>query len=141
MDIRHRNNRAARKRRRNAAFTLIELMVVLLILAMLTKYLRKAKAEAAKVQVDALSSAVDAFHLDVGRSPTAAEGLQALLTAPAGATHWDGPYIKRSDSLVDPWGNRYLYRLPGQHSEFDVYTLGADGKEGGEDDARDLGNW
>jgi len=134
---------------RRKAFTLIELMVVLLILAMLTtiaaprvtKYLRKAKVETAKVQVEALSTAVDSFHLDVGRFPTSAESLKVLLSAPADATRWDGPYIKKSESLVDPWGHAYLYRIPGQHSEYDVYSLAADGKEGGEGDDQDIGNW
>jgi general secretion pathway protein G len=130
-------------------FTLIELMVVLVILAMLTtiaaprvaKYLGKAKAETAKVQVEALSSAVDAFMLDVGRLPTQSEGLKALVTAPSDAASWDGPYIKKSASLIDPWGRPYLYRHPGQHSDYDVLTLAADNQEGGAGDARDIGNW
>ncbi len=130
-------------------FTLIELMVVLLILAMLTtiaaprvtKYLRKAKTETAKIQVEALSGAVEAFHLDIGRFPSNAEGLQALITTPAEAAKWDGPYIKKKDSLTDPWGHSYLYRIPGQHGEYDIYSLGADAKEGGEGDDQDIGNW
>jgi len=134
---------------RSKAFTLIELMVVLLILAMLTtiaaprvtKYLRKAKTETAKVQVEALSGAVDSFHLDIGRFPSSAEGLKALLAAPSDAAKWDGPYIKKSESLVDPWGHAYLYRIPGQHGEYDLYSFGADGKEGGEGDDQDIGNW
>jgi general secretion pathway protein G len=124
-------------------------MVVLLILAMLTtiaaprvtKYLRKAKSETAKVQVEALSGAVDAFHLDVGRFPSSGEGLKALLSPPSEATKWDGPYIKKSESLLDPWGHPYFYRIPGQHSDYDVYSLGADAKEGGEGDDQDVGNW
>ena len=132
-----------------SGFTLIELMVVLLILAMLTtiaaprvtKYLSKAKSQTAKVQVEALSAAVDAFIVDVGRAPSNADGLQSLLTAPSGATNWDGPYIKKAASLVDAWGQPYRYRYPGQHAEYDVYTLGADDKEGGEGDASDIGNW
>jgi general secretion pathway protein G len=135
---------------RHAAFTLIELMVVLLILAMLTtiaaprvtKYLRKAKTETAKVQVEALSGAVDAFHLDLGRFPSSAEGLQALVASPADTTKWDGPYVKKRDSLTDPWGQLYLYRIPGQHGgDYDLYSLGADAKEGGEGDDQDIGNW
>jgi len=131
-------------------FTLIELMVVLLILALLTsiaaprvtKHLSKAKAQTAKIQVDALSSAVDAFALDNGRPPTAAEGMQALLQKPADVQTWDGPYIKKSASLVDPWGRPYLYRNPGIHGgDYDVFTLGADNREGGEGDAADVGNW
>jgi general secretion pathway protein G len=124
-------------------------MVVLVILAMLTaiaaprvtKYLSKAKVQAAQIQVEALSSAVDAFVIDVGRVPSDSEGLKALLTAPSDAPNWDGPYTKKSASLIDPWGRPYLYRSPGRHSDFDVYTLGADNREGGEGDGSDIGNW
>lgn len=138
-----------RQRMRGRGFTLIELMVVLLILAMLTtiaaprvtKYLSKAKAQTAKIQVEALSAAVDAFVLDVGRPPTASEGLVALISAPSEAVSWDGPYLKKKESLTDPWGAPYAYRAPGQHSAFDIFTLGADGREGGDGDAADLGNW
>ena len=137
----------ARGRRRG--FTLLELMVVLLILALLasiaaprvTKYLRKAKAQTAKIQVSALSAAVDSFHLDTGRFPTSDEGLKALMERPADTTTWDGPYLKTRDSLTDPWGHAYLYRIPGQHGEYDVYSLGSDNHEGGEGDAADVGNW
>jgi general secretion pathway protein G len=124
-------------------------MVVLVILAMLTaiaaprvtKYLSKAKVQTARIQVDALGSAVDAFVLDVGRVPTDAEGLQVLLTAPSDVPTWDGPYMKKSVSLIDPWGRAYLYRSPGRHGEYDIYTLGADNREGGQNDATDIGNW
>jgi general secretion pathway protein G len=130
-------------------FTLIELMVVLVILAMLatiaapriTKYLGKAKAEAATIQVEALSAAVDAFVLDNGRPPTSAEGLNALLSAPPDLPTWDGPYVKKSASLIDPWGRPYLYRQPGRQGDYDVLTLASDNREGGEGDARDIGNW
>lgn len=132
-----------------SGFTLVELMVVLVILAMLAtiaaprvaKYLGKAKTQTAKVQVEALSAAVDSFIIDVGRAPTEAEGLESLVSAPSGVFNWDGPYIKKSASLTDSWGRPYRYRQPGQHGEYDVYTLGADDKEGGEGDAGDIGNW
>jgi general secretion pathway protein G len=130
-------------------FTLLELMVVLLVLALLatiaaprvTKSLRKAKAQTAKVQVDALGAAVDSFHIDTGRFPTSDEGLKALVDRPSNSLAWDGPYLKKRDSLVDPWGHPYLYRIPGQHGEYDIYTLGSDNREGGDGDAADVGNW
>lgn len=136
-------------RRRRGGFTLLELMVVLLILALLgtiaaprvTKYLRKAKAQTAKIQVDALSAAVDSFHLDTGRFPTSDEGLKVLMDRPGDIATWDGPYLKKRDSLIDPWGHPYLYRIPGQHGEYDLYSLGSDNREGGEGDAADVGNW
>jgi general secretion pathway protein G len=132
-----------------AGFTLLELMVVLLILALLAsiaaprvaKYLSKAKIETAKVQVEALGAAVDSFNLDNGRFPTESEGLLALVDRPDGLSSWDGPYVRKRGSLTDPWGKPYRYRLPGRASEFDVYTLGADEQEGGEGDSRDIGNW
>lgn len=132
-----------------SGFTLIELMVVLVILALLTtiaaprvtKYLSKAKSQAAKIQVEALSAAVDAFLLDTGRLPTDSEGLKALLSGPSDTPAWDGPYIKKSASLIDPWGRSYHYKQPGSHSDYDVFTLAADNKEGGEGDAGDIGNW
>ena len=124
-------------------------MVVLLILSLLAsiaaprvaKYLRKAKADTAKIQVDALGAAVDSFNLDNGRFPSDHEGLKALMERPEGLITWDGPYLKKRESLTDPWGKPYLYRQPGQQGEFDIYTLGSDQKQGGEGDARDIGNW
>jgi len=133
--------------RARQGFTLLELMVVLLILAMLAtiaaprviKYVTKAKTQSAKIQVDALGAAVDAFHLDVGRFPTTEEGLQALVDRPTDAEGWDGPYLKKRESLIDPWRHTYRYRRPGRHSDFDVFSLGADDQEGGEGDSSDVG--
>src|SRR5271170_4804835 len=114
-----------------SGFTLLELMVVLLILALLgtiaapevIKHMRKAKSETAKIQVDALAAAVDFFNTDVGRYPTQQEGLQALIATPTSTPHWDGPYVKKSISLIDPWGEKYIYKIPGDHGAFDIYTL------------------
>ena len=130
-------------------FTLLELMVVLLILAMLAaiatpqviKHLRKAKLETAAVQIEALGASLDFYQLDLGRYPTQEEGLEALVERPANEKQWDGPYIKKSASLLDPWGEPYRYECPGKRGEYDLYTLGADKKEGGEGEARDVGNW
>jgi general secretion pathway protein G len=124
-------------------------MVVLTILALLasiaaprvTKYLRRAKVETAKVQVDALAAAVSEFHLDMNRFPTNEEGLKVLIDAPGDKAAWDGPYVQKRESLNDPWDRPYLYKIPGRVGDFDVYTLGSDGREGGEGDAKDIGNW
>ena len=130
-----------------SGFTLLELMVVLLILALLatiaaprvTKSLTKAKTQSAEIQVAALGAAVDAFHLDVGRFPSQEEGLKALVEKPSTAAGWDGPYLKKRQSLVDPWQRPYRYRQPGRFGEYDIFSLGADDSEGGEGDSRDVG--
>ena len=130
-------------------FTLLELMVVLIILALLasivaprvTHYMSRAKVETAKIEVNALGHAVDEYHLDTGQFPTDAQGLKALISAPQNARSWDGPYVKKQASLIDPWGHPYLYRCPGQHGRFDVYTLGPDPKSGSAADAQEIGNW
>jgi general secretion pathway protein G len=122
-------------------------MVVLLILALIasiaapqvTKHLRKAKMETAKIQVDALGAAVDSFNIDNGRYPTTEESLKSLVEQPAGLATWDGPYIKKKESLVDPWGEPYHYGHPGTGKEYDIYSLGSDKKAGGEGDAADVG--
>ena len=130
-------------------FTLVELLVVLAILGLLValaaprvmKYLGSARSDTARIQIEKLSGILDLYRLDVGRYPTGQEGLQALVEKPAQADSWNGPYLKNRESLTDPWGAPYAYRSPGQHGEFDLYSLGADGKEGGEDADKDVTNW
>jgi general secretion pathway protein G len=127
-------------------FTLLELMVVLLILALLTsiaapraiKHLGKAKAQSARIQIDALGAALESFHLDVGRVPTTEEGLEALLVEPSDAAGWSGPYLKKRASLLDPWGRPYIYLNRSALGEFQLSTLGADAHEGGSGEAADV---
>lgn len=133
----------------DAGFTLIELLVVLVIIGLLAsvatppviRYLGKAKTDTAKIQIQALGAAVDMFRLDNDRYPSNDEGLQALVTRPANADRWNGPYVKKETSLSDPWGQRYLYRSPGEHGDFDILTLGADKAAGGTGENADVGNW
>jgi general secretion pathway protein G len=135
--------------RRSAGFTLLELLVVLVILGLLAaiaaprvmSYLGGAKTDTARIQIESLSTTLDLFRLDVGRYPTEAEGLEALLRQPPGAEGWNGPYVRREEQITDPWGRRYVYRYPGRHLDFDLYTLGADGAEGGEGENREVTNW
>ena len=137
--------------RRSRGFTLIELLVVLVILGLLAglvgpqvmKYLGGANTKTAKLQIEDFSTALDAFRLDMGRYPNTAEGLQALVAQPAGASRWNGPYLKKNIIPKDPWGNDYQYRAPGQRSggAFDLYSLGADNAEGGDGENQDVVGW
>jgi general secretion pathway protein G len=127
----------------------VELLVVLAILGLLVaiaapqliKYLGSAKADTAKIQVEKLGGVLDLYRLELGRYPTTDEGLESLIERPPQADSWNGPYLKNRDSLIDPWGKPYIYRSPGQHGDFDLFTLGADGGEGGDGEDKDIGNW
>jgi general secretion pathway protein G len=133
----------------DAGFTLLELLVVLAILGLLAaivapqvlRYLGTSRTQTAKVQIENISASLDHFQLDVGRYPTPEEGLEGLVKAPSSAPNWNGPYLKKSSALLDPWGQKYLYVVPGKHGEADVYTLGSDHVEGGTGEAKDVGNW
>jgi general secretion pathway protein G len=130
-------------------FTLLELLVVLAILGLLAaivgpqviRYLGSSKTQTASVQVKNVAASLQLFRLDAGRFPTPEEGLDALVKAPSTAAMWNGPYLPQASALVDPWGNPYLYRVPGQHGEVDVFSLGSDKTPGGTGEAKDVGNW
>jgi general secretion pathway protein G len=132
-----------------SGFTLIELMLVLVILATLaaivtprlTGQSKRAKVIAAQAQIADLGTALDAFEIGVGRYPTTTEGLLALIQQPtAEAQDWNGPYLNKNAVPLDPWGNDYQYRCPGQYNPdgYDLYSYGPDGKQGGDDD---ITNW
>ena len=134
--------------RKSDGFTLLELLVVIVIIGLLAGYVApryfsqvgKSEIQVAKAQIDALDKALDQYRLDLRRYPTADEGLQALVTKPANEPNWNGPYLKKAVPN-DPWGRPYIYRVPGQKSEFDLLSYGRDGKPGGSGEDADIGNW
>lgn len=139
------------QRRRARGMTLIELLVVLVILGLIAslagpqvfKYVTESKAKAARIDIENIGQALNAFFLDVGRYPTTQEGLRSLVEKPAGQAgdRWKGPYLKKLSTPKDPWQNEYIYRSPGsKRQEFDLISLGADGREGGEGADRDISN-
>lgn len=133
--------------RRAAGFTLIELLVVLAILGLLAGLvgprvlgqLGGAKHKTAAVQIKDFEQAAELFKLDVGRFPTSAEGLEALVSK-VNVRGWNGPYLRKG-LPADPWGNPYRYDSPGRNGEIDIYTYGADNAPGGEGEKADIGNW
>jgi general secretion pathway protein G len=138
------------KFKKASGFTLLELLVVMVIIGLLAGFVApryfaqvgKSQVKVAKAQVDALDKALDQYRLDVGRYPTTEEGLAALQAAPAGAdaSAWGGPYLKKGVPN-DPWGRPYIYLSPGEHGEFDLSSLGKDGRPGGTGEDADITNW
>lgn len=135
--------------KKQQGFTLIEIMVVVVILGILGALVApsilgrpdEARVTVAKNDIRSISNALDMYKLDNFRYPTNEEGLKALVEKPASAKNWnpDG-YLPQMPE--DPWGNAYIYQRPGQKSRhFDLYSLGADGEEGGEGTNADIGNW
>lgn len=145
------NSKGNFKLNRNAGFTLVEIMVVVVILSILAAIVvpkimnRPDQAREAKVRQDirALSAALDLYRLDNYRYPTTDESLEALVTRPgslpSGAKWKEGGYVKRLPK--DPWGETYNYLQPGTHNEFDLFSLGADAAVGGDGSSADIGSW
>ncbi len=138
------------RQKNNQGFTLIEIMLVVIIIGMMAVVIvprfagkqEKAKVAKARTEIAALCLALDNFELDVGRFPSTEEGLSALFEKPASLgpeVEWDGPYLR--EMLPDPWGNEYQYRYPGEVAvDYDVWTFGPDGQEGGGDELYNVRN-
>jgi general secretion pathway protein G len=135
-------------RRTGLGFTLLELLVVMVIIGLLAGYVGpkyfaqvgKSQVKTARAQIDSLEKALDQYRLDTGRFPVMEQGLAALITRPPNEPKWDGPYLQKNVP-ADPWGNAYVYKIPGEHGEFDLLSLGKDGQLGGTGDAADITNW
>jgi len=134
--------------RDDKGFTLIELLVVVIIIGLLAslvapKFFGKlgaSRQKTAKAQIALLGNALDEFRLDNGRYPTTEEGLEALRTKPEGLNNWAGPYLPKPVPK-DPWGHDYVYRCPGEHGDYDLFSYGRDGQEGGEGEDADIVSW
>lgn len=148
-------NRPALPRRRHglrAAFTLIEILVVIVVIAILAtlvapnvfQHVGAAKDATAKSQIEMLGAALDAYRLDAGAYPSTQQGLQALVETPSidAPPNWRGPYLRKAVPL-DPWGRPYVYLAPGEVNVngYDLLSYGADGQPGGEGDNADVTSW
>lgn len=141
-------SKACARPKRNAGFTLLELLVVLVILGLLAGYVApkyfsqvgKSEVKTARAQIDGLEKALDQYRIDTGHYPSNEQGLAALNVKPADETRWDGPYLKKAVPN-DPWGKPYQYRMPGEHSDVDLFSFGRDGVPGGSGDGADIVNW
>lgn len=129
-------------------FTLLELLVVMVIIGLLAGYvgpryfaqIGKSEVKAARAQLDALGKALDQYRLDTGHYPTTEQGLATLVERPANEPKWGGPYLTKKVPL-DPWGQPYVFIMPGEHGEYDLLSYGKDGKPGGEGEAAEITNW
>ena len=144
-----KNKRKTEKRLKGLeGFTLIELLVVMIILGLLASLVGprlfgkvdKAKQQTAQAQIELLSTALASFRLDIGRFPTEEEGLNSLVERPSNLQKWDGSYLAK-EIPKDPWGNDYVYKMPGEHGPYDLMSYGMDGVSGGEGNDLDIVSW
>jgi general secretion pathway protein G len=129
-------------------FTLLELLVVVVIIGLLAglvapKYfdqVGKSNTKIAQAQISSLEKALDQYRLDVGAYPTTEFGLNSLYVKPSDLERWQGPYLKKP-APPDPWGRAYVYKAPGDHGDYDLWSYGSDGQPGGTGEAADVTSW
>lgn len=151
MNVSHLMKRNAARTRKGrhgeAGFTLVELLVVLVILVLIASiigprvigYLGSSRSKTAHVQIESLVTAMELFRIDVGRYPTSAEGLNALVKPVGTIPGWNGPYLAKPALPADPWGRPYLYESGGTSgASFRIMSYGGDGKEGGTGEDADI---
>ena len=139
------------RRRTQAGLSLIEIIVVLLIIAgilglvgpQIFGQFEKSKVKTTQSQIEMLSTALDAYRLENGHYPTTSEGLEVLVENTANSPTWNGPYLRKRQLPLDGWNQPFQYERPAQRGgiDYDLYSFGADGKEGGEELDQDIGNW
>ncbi|WP_339691997.1 type II secretion system major pseudopilin GspG [Celeribacter baekdonensis] len=136
----------AEKAKPQSGVTLLEVLIVLSIIGLiaavigprLVGYLGRAKTETAELQMKQISSALQLFYIDMGRYPASSEGLATLMTSPAGASSWAGPYLESDEAMADPWGRDYLYSQSEDARGFSLQSYGRDGTPGGSGEDADL---
>jgi len=130
-------------------FTLLELLVVIVIIGLLSAFVApkyfgqigRSKTQIAKAQIESFDKALDQYRIDTGHYPASEAGLVALSVQPANEANWHGPYLKKGVPM-DPWGNAYLYKMPGSEGrEYELISYGGDGQQGGADENADIVNW
>lgn len=145
----HSDEQKIRKKRKGKGFTLLELLVALVILGLVAsvvaprvmKHVGTSKTRAAALQIEELGTALETYRLELDDYPRTEEGLAALVARPPGRERWNGPYLRKPVVPKDPWGREYRYRHPGEHGAYDLYSLGADDREGGEGESADVVSW
>ena len=135
-------------RTRATGFTLLELLVVMVIVGLLAglvapRYFAqvgKSETKVARSQIQAIEKALEMYRLETGQLPSSEQGLNALVTRPQNEPGWSGPYLKKA-APPDPWGRPYLFKSPGEHDDYDLYSLGRDGRPGGNGQDADITSW